>query len=183
MAAVVGGAADDAADSLSESHASFARSSADYCDVGPSEMVNVNTRPINIPRGLELKVDSDPTNLAAVRKSVEAFAASMGFSERDVGEIGLCVNEAMANIIRHAYAGKTDRPIQVGVSGEARGITITLRDWGNGVDPTKMPHRAYNPLEPGGVGLICLTQWMDDVTYTPQPDGMLMTLQKRLVAA
>ena len=140
----------------------------------------MSTHPINIPRPLELKVDSDPTNLAAVRKSVEAFAASIGFSEQDVGEIGLCINEAMANIIRHAYAGKTDRPIHLNASTDGREILITLRDWGNGVDPSTVPHPPHDPLKPGGVGLICLTRWMDKVTFTPQPDGMLTTLKKRV---
>jgi len=46
-----------------------------------------------------LKVDSDPANLAAVRKQVEALALAHGFSAKVVAEIGLCVNEAMANVI------------------------------------------------------------------------------------
>ena len=37
----------------------------------------------------------------------------------------------------------------------------------------------YNALEPGGVGLVCLNQLMDVVMFTPQPDGMLLTLIKR----
>ena len=127
-----------------------------------------------------MKVTSDPANLAAVRKQVEALAASIGFAEKAVAEIGLCVNEAMANIIRHAYAGRTDRPIHLDATGTPREIMVSLRDWGNGIDPSRLPCRPYDPLEPGGVGLICLGQWMDAVTYTPQPDGMLTTLKKRL---
>ena len=128
---------------------------------------------------VELKVDSDPANLAAVRKSVERYAAEQGFDERSVAEIGLVVNEAMANIIRHAYAGRTDRPVHLRAEADDRQIVITLRDWGNGVDPSKLPRREHDPSTPGGVGLICLRTWMDGVTYTPQPDGMLMTMVRR----
>src|SRR3954465_14267517 len=120
---------------------------------------HVNARPINIPK-VQLKVTSDPANLAAVRKQVEALAASVGFAEKTVAEVGLCVNEALANIIRHAYAGRTDRPIHVTASASPRELAISIRDWGNGVDPSRMPCRPYDPLEPGGVGLICLQQWM-----------------------
>ena len=140
----------------------------------------MNARPITSPPRCQLKVTSDPANLAAVRKQVEALAASIGFAEKAVAEIGLCVNEAMANIIRHAYAGRTDRPIQLDASATPREMTVTLRDWGNGIDPSRVPCRPYDPLEPGGVGLICLGQWMDEVTYSPQPDGMLTTLQRKL---
>ena len=137
-------------------------------------------RPITIPTRLELRILSDTAQLAAVRKSIESLAAAVGFDERDTGEIGLCVNEALANIIRHAYAGRTDRPIHINASMTKSVLTIALRDWGNGIDPSQLPHRPYNPLEPGGVGLICLMQWMDAVDYTPQPDGMLTTLTKKL---
>jgi serine/threonine-protein kinase RsbW len=126
-----------------------------------------------------LKVASDPANLAGVRKAIETFATETGFDEKAVAEIGLCVNEAMANVIRHAYANRTDRPVHIKAWVDSQQITITLRDWGNGVDPSSLPQRPYNPLTPGGVGLICLRQWMDQVVYTPQPDGMLTTMVRR----
>jgi serine/threonine-protein kinase RsbW len=138
-----------------------------------------SSQPSSQPRRLELKVDSHPANLAAVRKSVESFATVAGFDDKAVAEIGLCLNEAMANVIRHAYSGKTDRPMHLSAVDEPEHLTIKLRDWGNGVDPSTLPSRPYNPLTPGGVGLICLQQWMDRVTYTPQPDGMLTTMVRK----
>jgi serine/threonine-protein kinase RsbW len=136
------------------------------------------------PRHLELKVTSAPSNLATVRKAIESFAQANGFDQKGVAEIGLCVNEAIANIIRHAYRGNTNRPVHVMAAMDDREgggqIVITLRDWGVGIDPNSLPRRPYDPLEPGGVGLICLQQWMDSVTYAQQPDGgMLTTMMRR----
>jgi len=134
------------------------------------------------PRRLDLKVTSAPSNLATVRKAIESFASANGFDTKGVAEIGLCVNEAIANIIRHAYRGNETRPVHVTALMEDRDggrIVITLRDWGVGIDPSSLPHRAYDPLEPGGVGLICLQQWMDTVTYTRQPDGGMLTTMTR----
>jgi serine/threonine-protein kinase RsbW len=128
---------------------------------------------------MEMKIDSDPANLAAVRKAVESFAANCGFDERAAGEVGLCVNETVANIIRHAYSGRTDRPVQVLAEAESPRIVVRIRDWGNGVDPSSIPQPPYDPLTPGGVGLICIRELMDEVTYTPQKDGMLTTMVKR----
>ena len=63
---------------------------------------------------MELKVDSHPANLAPVRKAIERFATDNGFDEKSVAEVGLVVNEAMANIIRHAYPGGKERgPIRL----------------------------------------------------------------------
>ena len=138
----------------------------------------ITSQPSNEDR-IALRVSSDPAQIAAVRKSIESFAQQLGFDERAVAEIGLCVNEAIANIIRHAYAGQTNRPIDVSAWAQGQQLSITLRDWGSGVDPSTLPCRPYDPLEPGGVGLICLHQWMDQVAYTPQPDGMLTLLVRK----
>lgn len=129
------------------------------------------------PRRIELKVQSHPANLAAVRKAIEGFATDQGFGEKAVAEIGLVVNEAMANVIRHAYDNKFDRPIHVTAAMDDQSqMTIAIRDWGKGIDPSKLPPKPHDPLTPGGVGLICLKQWMDKVVFTPQPDGMLTTM-------
>ena len=136
----------------------------------------------NPPRQLDLRVSSDPANLASVRKAVEAFAAAHGFDEKGVAELGLCVNEAIANIIRHAYRGRVDKPVHIAAAIDERDggtIVIRLRDWGVGIDPSTLPCREYDPLEPGGVGLICLQQWMDRVTYAAQPDGGILTTLTR----
>ena len=142
----------------------------------------VNNRPLPTSPGsspkIELKVTSDPANLAAVRKAIEGLCASDGFDEKTCAEVGLCVNEAVANVIRHAYDGKIDQPVEI-VAELGEELTVKIRDWGNGVDPSTLPCRIYNPLEPGGVGLICLHQWMDDIAYTPQADGMLLTMRRR----
>jgi hypothetical protein len=61
-------------------------------------IARATTRPINHPTPLELKVSSDPAMLASVRKAIESLAERMGFEQRVVSEIGLCVNEALANM-------------------------------------------------------------------------------------
>lgn len=123
----------------------------------------------------EKTVSSDPANLAPVRKDVEAFLGAQGIAEAGIANIGLCLNEAMANIIRHAYRGAADRPIKVRAEVEKGRVTLTLRDWGDGRDPSNCPGN-NDPLKPGGLGLHCLRRLMDEVTFTPQPDGMLLTL-------
>lgn len=159
----------------------------------PATSVNSPTAPPSCPldpaRRLELHLASHTAELSRARKAIEKFAASQGFDETAQAQIGLCVNEAMANVIRHAYSGVTGKPILViaetpvdagAVENEPGSVLrITIRDWGNGQNPAALPPKPYNPLEPGGVGLICLRGLMNEVTYTPQPDGMLLTMLKR----
>lgn len=91
----------------------------------------------------------------------------------------MSVNEALANVIRHAYRGKTDRPIRVAAEGDGEQVVVTIRDWGSGVNPETLPPRRRDPEHPGGLGLLCLKALMDQVLFEPQQDGMLLTLVKR----
>jgi anti-sigma regulatory factor (Ser/Thr protein kinase) len=128
-----------------------------------------------------MRIHSDPANLAAARKAVETFAVAGGLTEKASHDVGLCLNEALANVMRHAYGGRKDRPIMITAATDERELVVRVRDWGNGVDPTTIPHEPYNPLTPGGVGLICLSELLDCMVYEPQPDGMLATLVKKRV--
>jgi anti-sigma regulatory factor (Ser/Thr protein kinase) len=105
-----------------------------------------------------LKIISDPATLASTRRAVELFAAQCGFDETSRGEIGLVVNEAIANVIRHAYQGATDQPIELTAQRTDEGMSISMK--------------------PGGVGLICMRQMMDEMQFHKQPDGMLLTMSR-----
>ena len=126
----------------------------------------------------ELQVDSDPANLAPARIAAEKFAADLGLNESGQADVGLCLNEAMANVTRHAYHGAVDRPILIKAWKADGFLVITLRDWGDGRLPP--PEHAHDPLKPGGLGLHCLSMLMSDVHFSPQPDGMLLTMKRKL---
>lgn len=136
------------------------------------------------PGELHLDLTSDPHMLATSRRDVEAFVAAHGFGEVAVGDIGLCVNEALANVIRHAYGGDHSKPIVVeakldpGIDGAP--LVITVRDWGDGrVPDLRRPPPDPSALTPGGLGLPCLKQLLDGVQFIPQPDGMLLKMIRR----
>jgi len=140
-------------------------------------------------RRLRLHVTSDPANLAPVRRACEKYCVDHGLSAAAANDVGLCVNEAMANVTRHAYGGAIDRPIEIvcellppgGEGGSGGGVRVSIRDWGNGVNPATLPGREPNPETPGGLGLVCLRRLMDEANYLPQADGMMLVMVKRKV--
>jgi len=131
------------------------------------------------PTQLRLRISSDPANLAPVRHDIESFAQACGFDEAARGEIGLCVNEAMANITRHAYDGAEDKPIEISVSFGDHTLRVEIRDWGSG-DLPPMREKPKDPLQPGGVGMVCLMQLMDNISFEPQGDGMKLVMVRKL---
>ncbi len=122
---------------------------------------------------LKLNLLSDPKTLCVVRATVGEMALTVGLSEAEARSLVLAVDEALTNIIRHAYRGSFDRPIEVFFfRGQERdgetlkdALEIRIRDQGAPVDPDKLRGRALDEIRPGGLGLHFIRQTADIVTF------------------
>jgi anti-sigma regulatory factor (Ser/Thr protein kinase) len=122
---------------------------------------------------LKMELLSNPETLCAVRGALGQLAEKLGFSEPECRAIVLAVDEALTNIIRHAYGGDTDKPIEAyfrrvqdsrnGTLSEA--LEIVLEDRGVAVDGAKLCGRALEDVKPGGLGLHFIHQSMDKVEF------------------
>jgi serine/threonine-protein kinase RsbW len=141
--------------------------------------------------GLLLKVElaSDPNLLSAVRGAVERLTEAFGFSGSDSRAVTRAVDEALTNIIRHAYSGAPDRPIWLAFRSTRRdgqenteGLEITMSDQGPPVDPEKMCGRELSDIKPGGLGLHFIRQSMDVVEFKRTNDTNFLRLVKYIHA-
>jgi serine/threonine-protein kinase RsbW len=123
-----------------------------------------------------LRFQSSTANLSRARKAVEKFCETTQLDQHARDEIGLVVNEALANVMRHAYGNAADQPIEMRMEPYHGGVCLQIRDWGNGKDPTEGFKHTKDPLVPGGLGLICLKKLTDGIKFTPQADGMLLEM-------
>jgi len=122
---------------------------------------------------LKMELRSNPETLCAVRGAVAQLTERLGFSEAECRAVVLGIDEALTNIIRHAYAGHPDRPIEVhfsrirtsscGKNGEA--LEIVLEDRGKKVDRAKLCGRALEDVKPGGLGLHFIRESMDALEF------------------
>jgi anti-sigma regulatory factor (Ser/Thr protein kinase) len=126
-------------------------------------------------------IDSHPARLRDVRRELESFAKSVGMPEESSHAVGLVLNEALANIIRHGYGGAIDKPISVTAQTGDKELKIQIRDWAKPFDPAIIKQKYDDELKPGGLGLICIRKLMDDAKFERLPDGMLLTLTKKMV--
>lgn len=122
---------------------------------------------------MRLELPSDPNLLCAVRGAVERLAESIGFSPEDCRAVIRAVDEALTNIIRHAYGGRPDQPIEMSFRSVRReadhkaaaGIEILLCDRGPAIKPDQLCIRALEEVRPGGLGLHFIQESMDTVEY------------------
>jgi anti-sigma regulatory factor (Ser/Thr protein kinase) len=122
---------------------------------------------------LKLSLLSEPRLLCAVRAAVGEVAMVSGFQDAEVRSIVLAVDEALANVIRHAYKGAHDRPIQVSFyrhrlksgTGGQDALQILIVDKGTPVEAERLVGRSLDDIRPGGLGLHFIRETMDSVTF------------------
>ena len=122
---------------------------------------------------LQMELRSNPETLCVVRGALAQLTEKLGFPAPECRAVVLGVDEALTNIIRHAYAGHADRPIEIsfrrvhasscGATGEA--LEIVLEDRGKKVDRAKLCGRALEDVKPGGLGLHFIRESMDAVEF------------------
>ena len=133
-------------------------------------------------QGLHLKVamPSDPRYLPVVRGAVEPLAMAIGWCEADSRAITLALDEAISNIIRHAYHSRCDGRIEIECRATAEGLEIALLDQGEAPDKTKICARAVGCGQAGGLGTHIIKDVMDTVSYAATPAGNRFVATKRL---
>lgn len=130
---------------------------------------------------VELLIPSDPRLLRVVRTTVTQMSDLAGFSEEEQKSTALAVDEACSNIIKHAYGGKSQRPILIRCELLGNGLRVRLRDFGRKADLKKIKSRELDDIRPGGLGIHLIRSVMDVVEYDNSFEvGNSLTLVKYL---
>jgi len=130
-----------------------------------------------------LTIKSHPRHLADVRQFVRRVAAEAQFDKDLAFHMVLAVDEACANIIRHAYRGDYEKDIIIQAEVTPDAVEFRLRDFGRQVDPAVMKSRNLDDIRPGGLGCFLIRKTFDLVEYTHLPVGTELRLVKHRVAA
>jgi anti-sigma regulatory factor (Ser/Thr protein kinase) len=131
---------------------------------------------------LRLVMPSHPRLLAVVRAAVGEIGLVYGLPEESCREVTLAVDEALANVIRHAYGNRYDREVEVKCQVAADQIEFTLLDQGEPPDPDRICGQPLNDASLSGRGTHLIKAIMDEVCYERVPEGNLLRLIKYLPA-
>jgi anti-sigma regulatory factor (Ser/Thr protein kinase) len=137
---------------------------------------------------LDLVLASDPRLLSVVRAGVERLTEVFGFTPPECRSITRAVDEALANVMRHAYGNKADKRIEMSctsvsamVDGQQReGLEIQLQDEGVPFDRNKLTARSLDEVKPGGLGLHFIRDSMDIMEHSRDGNANRLRLVKYL---
>ena len=131
---------------------------------------------------VELKLPSRIEAIGEAAAAVVDAARRLGFSEDALFGIDLAVREAVTNAVLHGNRQDESVPFEVGLSGTDAGMTVTVRDRGEGFDPGSLadPTADENILKASGRGILFMRTFMDEVGWEhPAGGGTLVRMTKK----
>ncbi|NIR48873.1 ATP-binding protein [candidate division KSB1 bacterium] len=121
----------------------------------------------------DLKLPSQSDNLSIVREFVSNVASKVGFDNDDISKIELAVDEACANVIKHAYGQNSGELIEVSIKIDKQKMIVVVTDKGRGFDPknVKLPNMEdyLSEMRVGGLGIYLIETLMDKVDFEIKP--------------
>lgn len=122
-------------------------------------------------------------SLAHIAEYVRLEAEAAGLSCKGTFELETAVDEAVSNIIEHAYGGEGIGDIQCQCNIIENGIKIILEDQGKPFDPTCVPvpdlKAQLKNRKNNGLGYFLMCQLMDEVHFEFLDNKNRLTLIKR----
>jgi anti-sigma regulatory factor (Ser/Thr protein kinase) len=115
---------------------------------------------------LQIRADARPECIHRLRDAVGSLASEAGLSSVQVYAVKLCVSEAIANAVRHAYPESEPGHIEVSVREVGDEFAVVVADHGR----TRAQQPKYTGDE-GGFGLAFISRLTDGCTFTAASDG------------
>ena len=94
----------------------------------------------------------------------------------------IAVDEALQNVIRHAYGGSPDGVIDITIRRSSNRLIVLIRDYAETIDVAKVKPRDLNDIRPGGLGTHFMRETMDEVEFliSPEGGGNLLRMTKQI---
>lgn len=118
---------------------------------------------------LMITITADLSQLEQIRRQVRAFTCALRQPQRVIDDIELAVDEAVTNVIRHAY--QPGQAAQLEIRGWMKDgqIIISVRDFGRRYQPKPVTaadiRRVVNSHQSHGLGRYIIKRCMNSVRY------------------
>lgn len=121
------------------------------------------------PKSSKLTLPNDIRYLPLAMSFVQENAVIAGFQGKEINKIQLGVEEAISNVIKHAFDSGENAEFQVICECIPLGLKTIIKDKGLPFDPTVL--HDYNPKDikdekvESGLGLFLMKQFLDEVSF------------------
>ena len=129
---------------------------------------------------ITMAIESRLADVGLVGVAVRAIALAAGFADHDAGLLQLALEEALTNVIRHAYQERPGNQVTVEITVSPDQLTFLVSHQGAGLQfwPTKTSH-SPDPMQEGGRGIFLINSIMDSVNHANRAGQSRLTMTKR----
>lgn len=135
---------------------------------------------------VRLTLPSEIRLVDLAHEASERLAAVAGLTEDQALNVGIAVREAVINAMKHGNRLDPSLKVDVVFSVKPNRLLATVRDEGEGFDPsaTPDPTNPENLLRATGRGLLMIRAFVDDVRFKYREGrGMEIRMEKRVNSA
>lgn len=132
---------------------------------------------------MEIKFKAIPENEAFARNVVASFILPLNPTINELEDIKTAVNEAVTNVIVHAYPDKKGY-VNMKITTEKNNVEINISDNGVGIQDLE---RALTPFytskpneERSGMGFTVMESFMDKLEVKNNKDGVTVSMIKEI---
>ncbi len=129
---------------------------------------------------VDVRIPSHPRWLRLARLLVDECCRDFEVDAAAARDIVLAVDEALSNVMRHAYEGDSAQPIRIVCRCDGNAFQVEVCDLGREFDPFAQPVPPPDELRSGGRGIFLIRSLMDGYEYTRADGWNCVRLRKRL---
>jgi serine/threonine-protein kinase RsbW len=123
---------------------------------------------------LAITLPSNTRHLHAMGLLTKTLAESMGFATKDSEKTALAVEEALTNVIEHAYHGQEGRTMHVIFELKGEQFVVRIQHNGDQIENNSGSSDSdfshfYKQKKKGGLGVLIMRKCMDEVIYKHGP--------------
>ncbi len=127
----------------------------------------------------EVTLPAEVSAISPVVAWIMRFVGELDYVAGKEFEIEMALREALANAVLHGCKADPSKKIECSISGDPeQGITIVVRDPGNGFDPASLPSPTddSNLHADHGRGILLINKLMDEVKH--EQNGTVIRMRK-----
>jgi serine/threonine-protein kinase RsbW len=132
----------------------------------------------------QLLIPSQTRYLNLVTGLAKRAALVAGLDDSAAAKVSIAVDEAVTNVILHAYHGEMDHTVELDLRFTDESLTIHIRHSGDGITDAQVnlpdPKEYVKHPRKGGLGLLLMSRFMDEVHFGGGPGEGTVRMVKRI---
>jgi anti-sigma regulatory factor (Ser/Thr protein kinase) len=121
---------------------------------------------------MKITISSNSKELRKIRLEVEVYCKA-NFINFDSSKAILAIDEALQNVMRHAYSMEPDKKIDLSFEKiEEESFKVIIRDYGKQEPLENIKPRDLKDVRPGGLGIYFIKQCSKKSEYKHLPNGI-----------